>query len=52
MFTVAGLILLLAGSNWFVGAHTVGLVCFGAGFVLEIIPLVAVIVTALLISDR
>ena len=41
MFTIAGLILLLAGSSWFSGAHTVGVICLVAGLILEVLPLLA-----------
>lgn len=40
MFTIAGLILLLAGSSWFAGAHTVGVICLAAGVIVEVIPFV------------
>ncbi len=42
MFTTAGLVLLLAGSRWFEGAHTVGVICLVVGLVFEVLPLLFV----------
>jgi len=47
MFTVAGLILLLAGSSWFAGAHTVGVITLIIGILFEVMPCLVVLGSAM-----
>ncbi len=52
MFTIAGLILLLAGSSWFSEAHTVGVIVLIAGIVVEVIPITLAIIAAAFAANR
>lgn len=49
---IPGLILDLAGSHWFSGAHTVGIILIVSGAVLCLIQLIVVLAALLFMSGR
>lgn len=49
---IAGLVLLLAGSHWFAGAATVGIILTGVGAVFVAVPLLIIALVAVGLVKR